>query len=209
MIQDVKHSRSYDASRRRSRAGAAHERTLSVARDIFLAKGYAATTVGAIAQGSGVSEATVFKAYGGKTGLVRELCSRALDGQGSVPAEQRSDALRESGGPRAVIAGWSRLVVEVSPRVAPLLLLLRTAAAVDEEAAALHDEFDSARLARMAENAEALARHLRPGIDVDTARDVLWLCSSPELHELLVVQRGWPLRRFGDFVASTMTAALL
>jgi AcrR family transcriptional regulator len=170
-----------------------------------------ATTVESVAAASGVSVATIYKTYGGKAGLVRQLCQRALEGEGPVAAEDRSDALRSSGDAGALITGWGALVSEVSPRISPLLLLLRTAAETDRDAAALYDELDGARLRRMAENARALAvgGHLRPGVTVSAARDVLWFCTSPELYDLLVVRRGWSRRRLGVFAAETMTAALL
>jgi hypothetical protein len=38
---------------------------------------------------------------------------------------------------------------------------------------------------------------------------VLWLYSSAELFELLVLTRGWPVARYGDFIAEAMIAALL
>src|SRR5215208_4214095 len=89
-----KGQRPYDASGRRERARLQRERTLERARELFLGQGYAATTVESIADAAGVSVATVYKTYGGKAGLVRELCSQALAGTGPVPAETRSDALR-------------------------------------------------------------------------------------------------------------------
>lgn len=63
----------------------------------------------------------------------------------------------------------------------------------------------------MADNAQHLADrgHLRPGVTADNARDVLWLCTSPELYDLLVQRRGWTTRRFGEFVADTMNGTLL
>jgi AcrR family transcriptional regulator len=54
-----------------------------------------ATTVKAIAQAAGVSAATIYKTYGGKAGLVRALCQHALEREGPIPAEERSNALRE------------------------------------------------------------------------------------------------------------------
>jgi len=203
--------RRYDASGRQERARLQLETTLDRARELFVERGYVATTVESIAAAAGVSAATIYKSYGGKAGLVRELCARALEGAGPVPAEERSNALRASDDPRDVIAGWGALVTEVSPRVSPLLLLLRTAAEADRDAAALYAELDAARLRRMRSNALHLVTggHLRPGISVDAARDVLWLCSSPELYDLLVVQRGWSRRRLGEFVTTTMEGALL
>jgi len=182
-----------------------------VALRLFLEHGYTGATVEAIAGAAGVSAATVYKSYGGKSALIRELCSRALAGEGAAPAEERSNALRASGDGREVAEGWGALAAEVSPRISPLLLLLRTAAASDADAAGLYDELDAARLARMADNARFLAGagHLRPGLTAATARDVLWFCTSPEAYELLAVRRGWSAARFGRFVADTIAGTLL
>ena len=204
-------TRPYDGSNRQARARDQHDRALAEAGRLFAARGYSATTVESIAQAAGVSAATIYKSYGGKAGLVRELCARALLGAGPVPAETRSDALRTIDDPHAVVAGWGALTAEVSPRVSPLLLLLGVAAGSDPDAAALRDELEADRLARMADNASHLARggHLRTGVTEDDARDVLWMCTSPELYELLVVRRGWTAARFGQHVADTIAGTLL
>lgn len=209
--ESVKRARTYDASGRKERAREQRDRVLDTARTLFLQDGYVATTVECIARASTISEATIYKSYGGKAGLVRALCQRALLGARPVPAEERSNALRRGDDPREVLEGWGRLTAEVSPRVSPLLLLLRTAAQIDPEAAALYEELDQARLARMADNARFLAEapHLRPGVSGRDARDVLWLCSSPELYELLIVKRRWTRAKFSRFLADTMASALL
>lgn len=206
-----KRQRNYDASRRQERARQQREVTLARAREAFLARGYTATTVESIARAAGVSAATVYKTYGGKAGLVRDLCAQALAGAGPVPAEQRSDALRVTDDPRTVIEGWGALVAEVSPRVSPLFLLLRAAAETDHDAAALYAELSQARLGRMADNARHLARrgHLRVNVTAAQARDILWLCSSAELYDLLVQQRGWTPQQLGAFAVDTITATLL
>ena len=103
------------------------------------------------------------------------------------------------------------MVTEVAPRVSPILLLVRAAAASDAEMAKLLAEMDADRLRRMTVNARHLhdAGHLRRGMTLDCATDILWTYSSPELFELLVLRRGWPLDRYGRFVADAMIAALL
>jgi hypothetical protein len=37
----------------------------------------------------------------------------------------------------------------------------------------------------------------------------MWTYSSPELYELLVLNRRWPAGRYGAFIADAMIAALL
>lgn len=206
----VKRSRSYDASGRQARAQETRAAALAAAEVLFLRQGYVSTTVESLASAAGVSAATIYTTYGGKAGLVRELCTRALAGVGPVPAEERSDNLRATASAREIVARWAELVTEVSPRISLLLLLLSAAAAVDSDAADLWAELDGARLSRMAENAAVLADRglLRHGIGVEEARDVLWLCTSPELYELLVLRRGWTLEALRTFVADTMVAAL-
>lgn len=206
-----KGQRAYDSTGRQAKARQRHELTLDHARRLFLERGYAATNVDAIAEAAGISAATVYKTYGGKAGLVRSLCERALAGEKPVPAEVRSDALRSSDDPQRMIEGWGALVAEVSPRISPLLLLLRAAGEVDPEAAELLAEFDVRRLHRMAENARLLADRgdLRAGVSVDHARDILWLVTSPELYDLLVVRRGWSADDLSRLATDTMAAALL
>jgi len=46
-------------------------------------------------------------------------------------------------------------------------------------------------------------------IRASEAADVLWACSSPELYELLVDRRGWPLARYARFITDVMVAGLL
>ncbi len=209
---DVKSTRRYDASRRRSRALRTRTAVLQAAERLFLSDGYAATTIAAVATAAGVSVETIYKAFGGKPGLVRAIRDRALKGEGPVPAEQRSDELqaRESD-PRELIRGWGALTAEVAPRVAPILLLVRSAATVDPGLAGLRHELDADRLVRMTHNARTLAEagHLRAGVKLEDAADVLWTCSSPDLYELLVLMRGWPLDRYARFVADAMIAGLL
>jgi len=210
--EQVNARRAYNSNRRRERSRDTHNALLDAASKRFLANGYTATTIDSIASDAAVSAATIYKTYGGKSGIVRALCQRALGGQGPIPAEQRSDALQANeGDPRKVIEGWGRLTAEVAPRVAPLLLLLRDAADGEPTAGALLAELDGDRYARMTRNARYLVNggHARPGVGLAEASDVLWMYSSPELYDLLVRRRKWNLRRYSQFIARAITNALL
>jgi len=208
----VKPKRQYDSRRRRQEAHRTRTGVLDTAQRLFLSNGYSETTIASIAEAADVSVETVYKAFGGKRGLVRAIWDRGLEGSGPIPAERRSDEMQAlEADPRQVIRNWGALSAEVSPRAAPILLLLRTAAASDTEMATLLQEVDDARLTRMGHNARRLhdRGELRDGVTLAQARDVLWTYSSPELYELLVLRRGWALERYGRFIAEAMIAALL
>lgn len=211
-LPDVKTKRPYDASRRRAQAAQTRAAVLGAARRLFLEDGYAATTVARVAGEAGTSVETVYKAFGGKSGLVRALWERGLAGRGPVPAPQRSDLLSSTEtDPVRVLRGWGMFTTEVSPEVSPILLLVRGAAATDPEMAALLAEIEAQHRARMRHNARRLQTRgwLRPGIGVARATDILWTYSSAELYELLVIKSGWPIRRYGEFVGEALVAALL
>lgn len=204
--------RRYDSSRRRQQARQTRDDVLTVARARFLADGFAATTISAVASEAGVSVDTIYKAFGGKPGLVRAIHAQGLAGDGAVDAETRSDALQTAEPDLGtILKGIGLLSSEVAPLVAPILLLIRDAAATDDDMVALRAELDDQRLRRMTHNAENLASagHLRDGLSVADAAEIMWTYSSPELYELLVLARGWPLERYGSFIAEALGAHML
>jgi AcrR family transcriptional regulator len=208
----VNAKRRYDSSGRRERARQSRGQIVEAAERLLLAGGYAATTIAAVAAEARVSVETIYKGFGGKPGLVRAIVEKGLAGAGPVPAEQRSDHIRDTEpDPRRILAAWGAFVTEIAPRIAPILMLARDAAASEPEIAALLEEIEAARLERMTHNARGLyeAGHLRPGITPGQAADILWTYSSLELYDLLVIRRGWPADRYGHFAGQAMIAALL
>lgn len=204
--------RTYDASSRRRRAAESRARIVDAAADRFRRDGYAVTTVAQVAADAGVSVDTIYKSFGGKPGLVRAIYERALEGQGAIPAETRSDALHDTErDPRRIITAWGRFVAEIAPLVGPIAAMIAAAGATDPDVRPLMAEIDRQRLERMTLNAQRLADrgHLRPDVTVAHAADVMWTYSAPELYDLLVVRRGMPLITYATFVSDAMAAALL
>lgn len=198
--------RVYDSRSRQEAAKRTRAAAVEAARVLFLRDGYAATTVAKIATAARVSVETIYKAFGGKPGLVRAMSERALAGAGPAHAEQRSDAMQARGTePRAIFKAWAKLSTEIAPRVSPILLLVRDAAAHDPEMAAMQAELEAARLERMANNARTLEKF---GVEPLRARDIMWTATSPELYELLVLKRGWPIDRYSVFLAQLLDTCL-
>jgi AcrR family transcriptional regulator len=204
--------RRYDGAARREAAERKRAQVLDAAMQLFEGHGYAATTVQQVASEAGVSVETIYKKFGGKAGLVRALFYRGLAGAGPTPAEVRSDAMSSAElSARDVLRGWADLVAEVSPRGSPIVLLIHAAATTDPEAQSLVEEMNAQRLARMTHNAKRLRGKpgLRRGLRIAEIRDVLFTYSASELYDILVLHRGWSLRRFSDFVFAGMCAHLL
>ena len=212
-IKGAPAGRSYDASRRRQKAEASRRAVLTQAWELFRGQGFGATTIGQIARAAAVSKEFIYKNFGGKPGLVREIYAESLLGAGRVPAEERSDlAQSTTSDPRALMRQFGRFVTEVSPLSSPVYLLIRDAAASgDADMTALRREVDDARYRRMLHNArQVLSRGLlRANLTETHVADVFFTATTAELYETLVLTLGWTPQRYGDFIAITLTANLL
>ena len=211
-MANVKPKRRYDSTGRQAQARRNRQAILDAAQRQFLEGGYVATTIAAVAAEAGVSVETVYKAFGGKPGLVRAIYDRGLVGPEPVPAYRRADEMRErETDPRAILRTWGTIASEVSSVVSPIERLVRAAAASDHDMAALLQAHNDLRERRARHHARFLKErgYLREGVSVAQATDILWTCTSDELYDLLVTQRGWSPPRFGRFLADFMINALL
>ncbi|MGN7800311.1 TetR/AcrR family transcriptional regulator [Leifsonia sp. 22587] len=201
--------RQYDSGARRARAEQVRARILDHARDILLADGYAGLSIPAVARACEISAESVYKRFPGRAALTRAVVEEALRGLGPVDAESRSDTLPADDLP-ALLDGWGRLTAEVSPRVAPVLLLVDAAAAHDPELAELARALADDRRTRMAHNAGRLleAGHLPAELSLERATDILLVYSSPQLYDMLVVRGGWGLDEYARFVSAGIAAQL-
>jgi AcrR family transcriptional regulator len=214
MSEDVKPRRAYNSTRRQEQARQTRRAVLAAAHRLFVAEGYAGTTMGAVAAEAEVSVETVYKAFATKARLAKAVFDVAVVGDDEdIPMLQR-ELVRVVGAepdPRRKLLHYGRHLSEVAPRTGPILLVVRAAAASDPAAAEVWQQLQAERLTGMTAFAAHLAEggHLRPGVSAEEARDVLWTHNSVELWDLLVNQRGWTDDRFGQWVAHQLAAALL
>jgi AcrR family transcriptional regulator len=214
MARNVNPRRRYDSSGRRARAQRTREEIAAAARRLFEEQGYAQTTIVDIAREAHVSPETVYNAFGSKGALLGAVVSASIRGDtAATPLRRRPviDAIRDADRPRDALELYGALLAEVNPRLVPLLRVMREVAPGDPEIADLLARLGTDRLDGMREFAANLARNgwLRDGVSRREASDVLWTQGSPEVYELLVIERGWSARRYGRWVAETLAAALL
>jgi AcrR family transcriptional regulator len=206
--------RRYDSSSRQEQARRNRAAVLKAARELFLDRGFAATTMPAIASAARLSVQTVYKAFGNKPRLVKAVFDVSMAGDDEqVPMLQRASLgrVRDEPDPRAMFHRYGDFLTEVAPRHVPIQLVIRDAAASDADARAVWAELQAERLDGMTQFARALRDrgHLRPGVSMSEARDVLWTYNSAELFQLLVIERKWSPKRYGRWVAEGLIAALL
>jgi AcrR family transcriptional regulator len=214
MTRSVKRTRPYDSTRRQEQARQTRAAILDAAGTLFRERGYARTTVAAVAEAAGVSVETVYKAFGNKAQLLKGVFDVAIvSDHAPVPMLQRDlvQRIEAAPDPRRKFEMYGDHLAQAGPRAGPVQLLVRAAGAGDPEVAAVWDQMSSERLYGMTEFARHLydGGYLRAGVTLEEARDVLWTYNSVELYDLLVVQRGWTPERYGAWVARALASALL
>jgi AcrR family transcriptional regulator len=214
MSDPVKSTRRYDASRRQEQAQENRRRVLAVATRLFLEKGYADAAMPEIASAAGVSVQTVYKTFANKATLLKAVFDVSVAGDDEpVPVAERDTIAAIRAEPQAAkkITMYSRVLADGSHRWAPVLLLARDAAKADRGAADVWAQMRQERLTAMTHFADDLLAtgQVRATISAEEARDILWTYHSPEVYELLVIERGWSVERYARFFADAVISALL
>ena len=211
-MEPVEAKRRYDSSRRRAQAEATRADILEAAQRRFERHGYAATSMEAVATEAGVALKTVYVAFGTKSGLLRALWNHLLrDGRDDTPAARQSRyrAVVEKPDPERqlrVAFHASRIVEE---RIGGVLDVIRGAAQVDPEVAALWSRIQSELHDNQRVIVESLDRKGALVADIDAATDVLWTITHPNVWQLLVRERGWTPDRWERWSADLACAQLL
>jgi AcrR family transcriptional regulator len=214
MAADVKPPRRYESKTRDEQARRTRRAVLAAAHKQFVEQGYAATTIAGVATDAGVSVETVYKAFRNKPSLAKAAFDVAAVGDDEpIPMLQRESVRRNMAepDPRKKLHTYADDLAQRAPRMGPLLLVLRDAAATDAAAAEVWAQLQQERLTGMTAFAHHLrdGGHLRDGVSWQEARDVLWTHTSVEVWDLLVQQRGWSKQRFGKWTGQQLVAALL
>jgi AcrR family transcriptional regulator len=207
-------TRSYESPRRREQAAETRAKILEAARRLFEARGYAATSMNAIAAEAGVALKTVYVAFESKGRLLRALWHLLLRGdEDPAPVGARAwyrEVLDEPDPERQLrlTAHNSRIIKE---RVADLMEVLRSAAPSDPEIQDLWDRIQTDFYANQGAIVRSLHRKraLRPGLGVKRGTDLLWTLNHPNLYRLLVNDRGWSPAQYEDWLAESFCSQLL
>jgi AcrR family transcriptional regulator len=215
MTRDVNgRRRRYHSPRRAEQAAATRHAVLTAARELFVANGYAATTVTDIARCARVAVDTVYATVGRKPALLREVVESAISGTDqAVPAERRDYVVRIKRAATAAekISVYAHATADIHQRLAPVYLALRDAASTDADCDALWTEISNRRAANMRKFVADLRRtgQLRTDLPSDELADIVWSMNGPEFWILLVNQRGWTPQRFADWLTDAWTRLLV
>ena len=187
---------------------------VDAARRLFDERGYAATTIEAISERSDTPQATIYRLFASKLGILKAVIDVSIAGDDDDVAMADRPQVREllaEPDAHEQLAHFAALLRDLMARTAPVHRLLADAARSDPDAAFLLAEIARQRQAGQRRVARSLARSgaLRPGLRERDAADIIHALASPEVYGLLVLDRGWSAQRYENWMATTLVGQLL
>ena len=200
--------RRYRSTVRTEQAKQTRQRVLDAAKRLFVERGYASTTIAAVADAAGVSQETVYASFGGK----RRLLEGVIDA--TIPLEpERDSALKvigRLGTARARLRAFVEFCCGVLAHTSPIHNVIRGAADSEAFAVELRARLLSERLVNQKRH---LAKHvrvrLRAGLTPRGAAERLCALTSPEMYHLTTAELGWSRERHQEWIAALAERELL
>ena len=209
-----KPKRAYRSRARAEQAKRTRQQILDAARELFLAQGFAATTIAAVAERADLAPETVYATYSSKAGLlgcvVRATVTRG--DEPDDPLERRwVKELLDLPDLEARLAAFARHTAATLELTSPMYAVIRGAGTGAEELSALDAELREMRYRQQAKVMRAVVDGgtLAPGPSVREAAETFSALASPELHHLLRQERGWSPRRYSRWLEAMIKAVLL
>jgi AcrR family transcriptional regulator len=189
--------RPYDASSRRESAARNRAAVLAASRELLFRDGYHRMTVRSVAEQAEVSPETIYKAFGGKPGLMKALWDVTLAGDDQPVAIADRPQMREvwsAREPAEKLRLWAGFVSGANQRLAALYGLLAQA---------------GPEVTQMLATNLADSGLLAAGRDPAAAADACWALTGPKLFLDLTADRGWQPGLYEDWLTGMLTANLL
>jgi len=213
MSGKVKPRRRYESPRRREQAAATRQAILEAAERLFAERGYVGTSVAQIAEEARVALKTVYAVFGTKADVLRALWNLRMRGdEDPVPMAERPwfREIVDEPDPRRRLDLVARNVRVVRERTAHVTEIVRQAAPADEQIAALWERFQR-ELYELGVRGilETIERDGVLATDLNTAADIGWTVTHPDVYQLLVRQRGWSAEDYERWLADTLPEQLI
>ncbi len=197
----------------RQRQEGERQAAVDAALTLFVERGYRGTSVADVAACTGASAGDIYKSFGTKAALAKAVFDVALAGDhDEVALNDRTEAAAWRDQPDAArkIETYVRQAAERHRRSAEIQLVIRDAQQHDPDVVLVWETILEERLRAMAMFGHHLQEtgDLRADLDLEEVRDVLWWGIAIEHYDLLVIERGWSLDRYGAWLGRVLVAAL-
>lgn len=191
------------ASYRQQQADATRSRIADAAQRLFATRGYAATSMDAIARDAGVANRTVYAAFGAKREILNVICERWLE---RARARELAEEVLALPSPRERLRGAAMWLTALYSADFDVVRILDAAMDEDAETRDLLRSKLRGRNRVMDGLIASVAPHL--GVSLADAQSVFRAYAAPGVYGELVGESGWPVDRFEGWLADTLVSHL-
>ena len=205
-------TRQYRSSLRQQQVQLTRRTVFAAAHRLFLERGFAATTVAAVAAEAGVSPETIYASLGGKRGLLEGVIESTILGPDSLPLQQQIawPRIEAMNNPHDRLAAFVQFVCDVLARTSPVHAVIRGASDSEEFAVALRERLLHQRVKDIRTHLRrTLPDGVHGGLSWKQASERLAGLASPELYHLLTVELGWTPRQHRDWLVGVVDTEVL
>lgn len=176
------------------------------ARRLFLERGYAATSMDAIAGEAGVAVSTVYAVFKNKRAILREIRMAWHERTRAREIYEEAGDESEPGRRLEMVARANRRQWELG---AGLVAVYQGAAAADREAAAELEEALRGRRSALDRVVGGMEGALRTGLDSNRAAAILRALCRAEAYRELVGESGWSPDEYEAWLGEALKSQLL
>jgi AcrR family transcriptional regulator len=213
MAREVKSSRRrYHSPLRAEQARETRRRVLEAAFRLFVERGYAGTTIAAVAEAAGVSAETIYLSLGGKRGLLEGVIEMAIAGEEDPATQEHAlwSEVAQLTGARERLERMVEYSCSIVARTGPVHAVIRGAADKEAFAAVLGRRLLHERLTNQTERIRRyLGDELKQGLSVAEAGQRYCALASPELYYVLTVEFGWTADQHRKWLTELLETELL
>jgi len=214
MSRNTPPARKYDSTRRQAQARETRLKIVEAAHTLFLERGYAGTTMEAIAEQAGVSPETIYATLKNKRKILSFLFEISVGGDDQpvrVLERPEPQAVLHDTDQHRQLTRFAKDITGILSRAAPVFEIMRGAAKMEPEIAKLLQRLLRERLRNMTVVAEHIAANgpLREGLSKRMAAEIIWSMTSPELYRLFTLDLGWTNKQYTQWLLDTLIRLLL
>ena len=205
--------RPYDNSRRQAQSRATRLRILEAAKNLFIERGYPATTLEAIADAADASLPTLYRLFSSKQALLKAVLDASFGGDDQpIAFADRPEVQETRFQPDAasLIRSFARIGRDFMERSSAIMHVLATAAQVDPDAAQLMEEIRRQRRTGQSRIVAALSARgaLDPQLGYSEAVDITYVALSPDVHRILTAECDWTAEQYEQWLVRSLGAIL-
>ncbi|HKE75931.1 MAG TPA: helix-turn-helix domain-containing protein [Acidimicrobiales bacterium] len=204
--------RAYSSAIREEQAATTRRRIVDAAGDLFVERGYGATSIKAVAEAAGVAPDTVYAVFGSKVRLLTALIDARLvpdADAANVMERPEAEAVRNQRDQRTMVRLFARDMAATLSRVGPVFEILRTAGAVEPAVAEVYREMNGYRLGNMERFVGWLASAGPLRVSRKEAARTVWAVASPDVGRLLRIGGAWSEDQHARWLEDVLARTLL